>query len=1119
VMEASSYLGKELMDTSEYPPAVLSNSIELLVTNLDQRAEQYEIKKIIGNLFREHVNVFNISVYIQSDGNVAAIVKVGSKGEAQLAISQLHKRKVGQKRISISYNNANNGGSYTLSKEVIALLKSVPNGKTHLFKFREMFEKRYHMSVAVSDLYKMKDIINITEDSSGRMIELKPGNFGVQESESVESLYCPIHCPVEEQKGWAEGIVQPPLPNVNMSLKELGPKLELIVKNHNGSIPLASLVSCYEAEFGKLRTDSGVPLEHLVSCIKGLVITTGVTGIKRIMESSCEVSSSVPPFPPPDGRCRSPQLVTQMLRFSREVVDLLKTYPGCKMNLSKFIPDYHHHFMRQCRVAEYGYTRLIDLLEALPNVVQILGDGNRTYLTLAHRAQVKRFTSDLLKVLKSQTSKQLHLSELKAAFEQFFNTPFRITDYGVCDAEDLLMDISEHTIVVSPRQGLKEDEIKVGQSEEVTQDLLISIPKREQTDDEREQTVRFGQDIVELLGHSPDCLLPFNKFIPSYHHHFGRQCRVGDYGFSKLIEIFEALPEIVDIIADVDGERIIQLVQQEKLKVLGKQIVDVIQNNKKKYIPVSQLQEAYTNKFGFQLRLENVGFNTIEELLDHLQSWIKINEGRDEPFVTIVDQGYIRTMAKNVRKLIMDQPDGKMELKHFVSEFGNQFDSNIDIEMMRRDMSDIVTIKHSKNEEYVQLTPLQMVARNIRDLLKEEKCKFTVEQLESAYFHKYGTSLKAEDYGFNRTTSLLAAIPDIVDVRGRGSRKLVSLHTNRLLESKHPFQKFKRITQASPTINARTSHVRSSQSATVSFSGRGFDMIRSRVPPKTSSNGEEHSFQNASSDRNNNLSGSVLRSQHVPYVLSNTPVPFQGIIKASSANEVDFSQPASYVGNNNFSASASYQPQNFSPCSQVSIPFASPNLYRHASPHTGIYYPYQNRQASPPTGFPYPYHGNSVWGSPVDGSPIAGPTFQQHMMRLSPSPIITQAPYYIQPTSVIGQGTPMLPNVPGSPPCLLVSKLEPQVAGGNQVQSSLSCEAEIDRNLEKLTESIANQVLMGTSPRPVTPTSPVYFPRSATPTGSFSPASVYLPRSGTPTAAHSVPSVPRSVTPNLHQPF
>ena len=40
-------------------------------------------------------------------------------------------------------------------------------GKLQLFKFREMYEKRYHDSIGVSDLYKMKDVVTITEEHSG----------------------------------------------------------------------------------------------------------------------------------------------------------------------------------------------------------------------------------------------------------------------------------------------------------------------------------------------------------------------------------------------------------------------------------------------------------------------------------------------------------------------------------------------------------------------------------------------------------------------------------------------------------------------------------------------------------------------------------------------------------------------------------------------------------------------------------------------------------------------------------------------------------------------------------------------------------------------------------------
>lgn len=58
---------------------------------------------------------------------------------------------------------------------------------------------------------------------------------------------------------------------------------------------------------------------------------------------------------------------------------------------------------------------------------------------------------------------------------------------------------------------------------------------------------QFGREVVDLLKHSPQCRISFVKFIPAYHHHFGRQCRVADYGYTKLMELLEAIPHIVQV--------------------------------------------------------------------------------------------------------------------------------------------------------------------------------------------------------------------------------------------------------------------------------------------------------------------------------------------------------------------------------------------------------------------------------------------------------------------------------------------------------------------------------------------------------------------------------------------
>ena len=41
--------------------------------------------------------------------------------------------------------------------------------------------------------------------------------------------------------------------------------------------------------------------------------------------------------------------------------------------------------------------------------------------------------------------------------------------------------------------------------------------------------------------------MPFARLVPSYHHHFGRQLRVSDYGHSKLQDLLESLTHIVEV--------------------------------------------------------------------------------------------------------------------------------------------------------------------------------------------------------------------------------------------------------------------------------------------------------------------------------------------------------------------------------------------------------------------------------------------------------------------------------------------------------------------------------------------------------------------------------------------
>lgn len=121
---------------------------------------------------------------------------------------------------------------------------------------------------------------------------------------------------------------------------------------------------------------------------------------------------------------------------------------------------------------------------------QVIGDGNRRMMTLAHKAQVRRFTSDLLRVLKSLASKQTTIAEFPSLFEKTLNRTFDPTDYGLCTLEDLLAQVSENTIVISATPGSADNTKN-------PQEIVIAIPKREQTAEEIERTKVFANEVIK----------------------------------------------------------------------------------------------------------------------------------------------------------------------------------------------------------------------------------------------------------------------------------------------------------------------------------------------------------------------------------------------------------------------------------------------------------------------------------------------------------------------------------------------------------------------------------------------------------------------------------------------
>ncbi|XP_027796248.1 meiosis regulator and mRNA stability factor 1 isoform X3 [Marmota flaviventris] len=774
-------------------PDPFANGADIQVSNVDYRLSRKELQQLLQEAFSRHGKVKSVELSPHTDYQLKAVVQMENLQDAISAVNSLHRCKIGSKKILVSLaTGAANKSLSLLSAETIAILQDAPACCLPLFKFTDIYEKKFGHKLNVSDLYKLTDIVAIREQGNGRLVCLLPSSqarqspLGSSQSHDGSSTNCsPIifeeleyHEPVCRQhcsnKDFSEHEFDPDsyrIPFVILSLKTFAPQVHSLLQTHEGTVPLLSFPDCYAAEFGDLEVvqenEGGVPLEHFITCIPGVNIATAQNGVKVV-----KWIHNKPPPPNTDPwllRSKSPVGNPQLIQFSREVIDLLKSQPSCVIPMSSFIPSYHHHFAKQCRVSDYGYAKLIELLEAVPHVLQILGMGSKRLLTLTHRAQVKRFTQDLLKLLKSQASKQVIVREFSQAYHWCFSKNWDVTEYGVCELIDIVSEIPDTTICLSQQD----------------QDMVICIPKRERTQDEIERTKQFSKDVVDLLRHQPHFRMPFNKFIPSYHHHFGRQCKLSYYGFTKLLELFEAIPDILQVL-ECGEEKILTLTEVERFKALAAQFVKLLRSQKDNCLMMTDLLTEYAKTFGYTFRLQDYDVSSISALTQKLCHVVKVADMESGKQIQLINRKSLRSLTAQLLVLLMswegttslsvDELKRHYETTHSTPLNPCEYGFMTLTELLKSLPYLVEVFTNDKTEECVKLTSLYLFAKNVRSLLHTYHYQqIFLHEFSMAYTKYVGETLQPKAYGYNSVEELLGAIPQVVWIKGHGHKRIVVL--------------------------------------------------------------------------------------------------------------------------------------------------------------------------------------------------------------------------------------------------------------------------------------------------------------------------------------------------------
>ncbi|KAG9477066.1 hypothetical protein GDO78_002453 [Eleutherodactylus coqui] len=773
-----------------------ANGADIQIGNLDYRRSRKELLQALRDVFSRHGKLKHVELSPHTDYQLKATVQMENLQEAICAVNSLHRYKIGSKRIQVSLaTGAANKSLSLLSFGAISILQDAPACCLPLFKFTEIYEKKFGHKLIVSDLYRLTDTVTIRDQGNGRLVclsqsfQARQSPLGSSQSHDGSSTTCsPVvfeeleyHDPVCRHhcsdKKLCRDDFDPDsyiIPYVIQSLKIFAPQVHSLLQSHEGTVPLLSFLDCYVAEFSAMHIveegQGGVPLEHLITCVPGVNIATAQNGIKVV-----KWIHNKPPLPNSDPwmlRSKSPIGNPQLIQFSREVIDLLKNQPSCIMPVSKFIPTYHHHFAKQCRVSDYGYSKLMELLEAVPHVLQILGMGSKRFLTLTHRAQVKRFTQDLLKLLKSQASKQVIVREFLQAYHWCFSRDWDVTEYGVCELVDIVSEIPDTTICVSQQEN----------------ESVLSIPKRERTPEEIERTKQFSKEVVDLLRHQPHFRMSFNKFIPSYHHHFGRQCKLTYYGFTKLIDLFEAVPDVLQVL-ECGEEKVLTLTEMERIKALASQLVKLLRSQKDSSLMMPDLLTEYSKTFGYSLRLHDYDVSSVPALMQKLSHVVKVVDKASKKQIQLINRKSLRALTAQLliplmswdelSLLTVNQLQQIYESVHGVPlnpcEYGF-----VSLSELLKSLPYLVEVHTNEmNEDCLQLTSLYLFAKNVRSLLHTYHYQqIFLHEFPTAYSKYVGEVLQPNYYGYNSLEELLGAVPQVVWIKGHGHKRIVVLKNN-----------------------------------------------------------------------------------------------------------------------------------------------------------------------------------------------------------------------------------------------------------------------------------------------------------------------------------------------------
>ncbi|KAJ7340352.1 hypothetical protein OS493_003095 [Desmophyllum pertusum] len=451
--------------------------IDLLVTNLDENVSKKELKKKLASVFREHCKVLSVILHSGEGIPLRAFVKVPKLSDAHLAICKVHQKKIFNTYVTVNIATDKEKELCFLRCEVTSILKEAPLHFLPLNKFLSDYYEKCSRAFDMTSVGLIHDLVVITGKPGNQAISLVTRAIGsVKVSVEPEQFARDVHVLLKScegtlplvsfaasywlkfdkkiefnEQGTAFADVLSCVPNVKITdslmvswakqavnnggnvgkLLELSKDLqELLLMQEEFKLPFSSVISDYQLWFAKKT-----PFDPVVY---------GFTSVVPLLEALPAVAQVA--------RQGSERwlILSQPLKikaFEKNLKMLLESQPDRVIALGNFVSTYMRFFGQKCKIATFGFSKLTDLIEAVPKVAKIQGTGDQRFICLVEkdkgsksekRNEKQILVKELKELLCSCEGQRLPMATVLARYYQHFGRLLKIGDYGARRLEDLV---------------------------------------------------------------------------------------------------------------------------------------------------------------------------------------------------------------------------------------------------------------------------------------------------------------------------------------------------------------------------------------------------------------------------------------------------------------------------------------------------------------------------------------------------------------------------------------------------------------------------------------------------------------------------------------------------------